>query len=133
MPCSARVGTIARRAGLASAIGLLAAIVAAETPARAVAAGGELSYRPVEAAAPQPLPGGGLRSPEELEAFVDGFASGELEAYDLAGMTVAVVKDGKLYFAKGYGWANVAGRIPVVADTTLFRPGSVSKLFTWTA
>jgi CubicO group peptidase (beta-lactamase class C family) len=133
MSCSSRVGTIVRRAGLTSAIGLLAAIVAAETPARAVAAGADVSYRPVEAAAAQPLPGGGLRSPEELEAFVDGFATGELEAYDLAGMTVSVVKDGKLYFAKGYGWANVAGRIPVVADTTLFRPGSVSKLFTWTA
>ena len=87
----------------------------------------------VEAAAPQPLDGGGLRSREELEAFVDGFVGGELEAYDVAGLTVAVVKDGQIFFAKGYGWADVDRQVPVEADKTLFRPGSVSKLFTWTA
>ena len=48
-------------------------------------------------------------------------------------MTVAVVKDGQVYFAKGYGWADVEHQVPVDATNTLFRPGSVSKLFTWTA
>jgi CubicO group peptidase (beta-lactamase class C family) len=98
----------------------------------AFGAAGDAAYRPIEAA-PQPLEGGGLRTPEEMEAFVDGFVSGELEAYDVAGLTVAVVKDGQLFFAKGYGWADVERRIPVEAEKTLFRPGSVSKLFTWTA
>ena len=122
------------RTGLASALGLLAAFVGAAAPsARPFAAGGDPAYRPVEAAAPKPLPGGGLRSPEELEAFVDGFVSAEREAYDVAGMTVAVVKDGQLFFAKGYGWADVERQVPVDAEETLFRPGSVSKLFTWTA
>jgi CubicO group peptidase (beta-lactamase class C family) len=102
-------------------------------PARAFDEGGDLSYRPVEAAAPQPLAGGGLRSPEELEAFVDGFVGGELEAYNVAGLTVSVVKDGQLFFAKGYGFSDVDRRVPVDAERTLFRPGSVSKLFTWTA
>ncbi len=51
----------------------------------------------------------------------------------MAGLTVAVVKDGQLFFAKGYGWADVERRVPVDAEETLFRPGSVSKLFTWTA
>src|SRR5262249_7394030 len=59
--------------------------------------------------------------------------AGQLEAYRVAGLTVAVVKDGRLFFTKGYGWADVDHRVPVVADKTLFRPGSVSKLFTWTA
>src|SRR6185436_11432322 len=63
----------------------------------------------------------------------DGFVGGELEAYDVAGLTLAVVKDGQVYFAKGYGWADVDGQVKVEADKTLFRPGSVSKLFTWTA
>jgi CubicO group peptidase (beta-lactamase class C family) len=122
-----------RRAALTSASALLAATAgAATTPARGFEAG-DPTYRAVEAAAPQPLGGGGLRSPEELEAFVDGFVGGEMEAYDVAGLTVAVVKDGQLFFAKGYGWADVDKRIPVEADKTLFRPGSVSKLFTWTA
>ncbi len=134
MTDSSRRGTMCSRAVLTSAIGLLAAIVGtADTPTRPFGAGGDPAYRPVEAAAPQPLAGGGLRSPEELEAFVDGFVGGELEAYDVAGLTVAVVKDGQLFFAKGYGWADVDRQVPVEADKTLFRPGSVSKLFTWTA
>jgi CubicO group peptidase (beta-lactamase class C family) len=106
---------------------------AALTPARGFDAGCDPTYRPVEGAAPQPLGEAGLRSREELEAFVDGFVGGELEAYHVAGLTVAVVKDGQLFFAKGYGWADVERRVPVEADKTLFRPGSVSKLFTWTA
>jgi CubicO group peptidase (beta-lactamase class C family) len=121
------------RAGLASTLGLLAATAAAAPPARTFDAGGDAAYRPVQAAAPQPLPGAGLRDRAELEAFVDGFVGAEVEAYDVAGLTVAVVKDGQLFFAKGYGWADVDGQVPVDADKTLFRPGSVSKLFTWTA
>src|SRR5688572_29344777 len=92
------------RAGLASAAGLLAAFAADTAPsARPFGGGADTAYRPIEAAAPRPLPGGGLRSPEELEAFVDGFVGAEREAYDVAGITVAVVKDGQVYFAKGYG------------------------------
>jgi CubicO group peptidase (beta-lactamase class C family) len=123
-----------RRAALASAFGLLAGIAgAATTPARAFDAGADPTYRPLEAAAPQALGNAGLRGAEELEAFVDGLVGGELEAYDVAGLTVAVVKDGQLFFAKGYGWADVDRQVPVDADKTLFRPGSASKLFTWTA
>jgi CubicO group peptidase (beta-lactamase class C family) len=134
MTCSSRRGSIHQRAVLASAFGLLAATAgAAPTATRGFDAGGDATYRPVETAAPQPLADAGLRSPEELEAFVDGFVGGELEAYDLAGLTVAVVKDGQLYFAKGYGWADVERQVRVDAGRTLFRPGSVSKLFTWTA
>jgi len=57
----------------------------------------------------------------------------QLQAYHIPGATVSVVKDGELFFAKGYGYADFEKRIPVTADQTLFRPGSVSKLFTWTA
>lgn len=116
-------------AAVAAALGAVAAVPAG----RPFSGSADLSYRPVASAAPQPLPGGGLKTREELEAFVDGFVSGEQKAYDLAGATVAVVKDGQLFFAKGYGWADVDRRVPVVAEETLFRPGSVSKLLTWTA
>jgi CubicO group peptidase (beta-lactamase class C family) len=51
----------------------------------------------------------------------------------VAGATVAVVRDGKVLFAKGYGHADVAAGKPVDPERTLFRIGSVSKLFTWTA
>jgi CubicO group peptidase (beta-lactamase class C family) len=46
---------------------------------------------------------------------------------------VVVVKDGAILLEKGYGYADVAERKPVDPERTLFRAGSVSKLFTWTA
>jgi CubicO group peptidase (beta-lactamase class C family) len=44
-----------------------------------------------------------------------------------------VVKDGQVLTQRGYGFADIENRKPVSPETTLFRPGSVSKLFTWTA
>jgi len=46
---------------------------------------------------------------------------------------IVVERDGKIFFAKGYGYADVEKRTPVSPEKTLFRPGSISKLFTWTA
>ncbi len=69
----------------------------------------------------------------DVEAFLDGILPLQLARDDVAGATVSVVKDGKLLFAKGYGYADVEKKLPVVAEKTLFRPGSISKLFVWTA
>ncbi len=69
----------------------------------------------------------------ELEAFIDGLMAVQLKDKHIAGATVAVVVDGKPLFAKGYGYADVAAKKPVSAEETMFRIGSVSKLFTWTA
>jgi len=69
----------------------------------------------------------------DLEAFLDGLMPAQLERENIAGAVIAVVKDGKLLFAKGYGYADMEKRRPVTADATLFRPGSISKLFTWTS
>ena len=38
-----------------------------------------------------------------------------------------------MLFAKGYGYSDVKSKKPVTVDATLFRPGSISKTFTWTA
>jgi CubicO group peptidase (beta-lactamase class C family) len=70
---------------------------------------------------------------EDLEAFMDGIAPMQLKQGDIGGMVVAVVKDGKVLFAKGYGYSDVARKKPVSVDSTLFRIGSISKTFTWTA
>ena len=70
---------------------------------------------------------------DDLGAFLDGFMPQEIEHADIAGAVIAVVKDGKLLFAKGYGYSDVAKKAPVSPETTLFRPGSISKLFTWTS
>lgn len=69
----------------------------------------------------------------DLEAFLNGLVPQQLARENVAGAAISVVKDGKLLFARGYGFADVANKKPVSAEETLFRPGSVSKLFTWTA
>jgi CubicO group peptidase (beta-lactamase class C family) len=70
---------------------------------------------------------------DDVHAFLDGFVPMQLEREDIAGAVVLVVKDGAILFAKGYGYSDVEKKTPVTVDATLFRPGSVSKLFTWTA
>jgi CubicO group peptidase (beta-lactamase class C family) len=69
----------------------------------------------------------------DLEAFLDALLPAQLQSRDMAGAVVAVVKDGQVLLAKGYGEADFAAKKPVVADQTLFRPGSISKVFTATA
>ena len=69
----------------------------------------------------------------ELEDFLDNEITGELNVYHIPGASVSVVKDGQLFFAKGYGYASLQDSKPVVANQTLFMVGSVTKLFTWTA
>ncbi len=69
----------------------------------------------------------------DVEAWLDGLLPYALDRGDVAGAVVVVVKDGQILLAKGYGYADVARRRPVDPARTLFRPGSVSKLFTWTA
>ena len=69
----------------------------------------------------------------DVEAWLDGLMPTALKLTGTPGVTVSVVKDGQVLFEKGYGYADMAKLTPVDARATLFRPGSVSKLFTWTA
>lgn len=71
--------------------------------------------------------------PAELEAFLDGVLVSAMDAYRVPGAVVVVVREGQILLAKGYGFADLESRLPVDPAATLFRPGSVSKLFTWTA
>jgi len=70
---------------------------------------------------------------DDLSSFLDGIMKIELERDDIAGGVISVVKDGNVLFEKGYGYADAAKKKPVSPEETLFRPGSVSKLFTGTA
>jgi CubicO group peptidase (beta-lactamase class C family) len=69
----------------------------------------------------------------DVETFLDGIVPLQLKRSDIAGATISVVKDGKVLFAKGYGYADVQKKQSVSPQETLFRPGSISKLFTWTS
>ncbi|MBL8266387.1 serine hydrolase domain-containing protein [Steroidobacter sp.] len=70
---------------------------------------------------------------ENVEAWLDGYVPYALQTSGVAGAVVVVVKDGQVLVQKGYGYSDVAARKPVDPELTLFRPGSISKLFTWTA
>jgi CubicO group peptidase (beta-lactamase class C family) len=70
---------------------------------------------------------------DDVSAYFDGMIPDAINRADIAGAVVVVVKDGQPLFERGYGFADVKARRPVDADTTMFRPGSISKTFTWTA
>ena len=82
-----------------------------------------------------PSPPREVRSLEasDLEPWIDGYVGHALHSGDIAGAVVVVVKDGRIVTARGYGWADIAARRMVDPGSTLFRVGSLSKLFTWTA
>lgn len=69
----------------------------------------------------------------DLEAWLDGFMPYALERGRIPGAVVVVVRGNGTVLQKGYGYADLASRKPVSPDATMFRPGSVSKLFAWTA
>jgi hypothetical protein len=49
----------------------------------------------------------GPADPVELEAFFDELMLEQLAENHVAGATVSVVRDGQLFFSKGYGYADV--------------------------
>jgi CubicO group peptidase (beta-lactamase class C family) len=112
----------------------LAAVLAATIGASAHAAAGTFAHQTIPGVSPEPiLEGAGLKGRADLEAFFDGVMAAHLKYKPLAGATVSVVKDGEIVLVKGYGFADLEKQVPVDGAQTLFRPGSTSKLFTWTA
>jgi len=75
-------------------------------------------------AAPERTPLASL-SPADLDAFI----TRTVEEQRAIGVTVGVMQNGEVIFAKGYGLANVASNTPVTPET-LFAIGSVTKQFT---
>jgi CubicO group peptidase (beta-lactamase class C family) len=97
------------------------------------AAAGSPPAAPREPLAEKPARAPAALTAADVEAFLDGLVPLQIQQRDIAGAVVVVVRDGQVLFARGYGYADAAKKIPVSPETTLFRPGSVSKLFTWTA
>jgi CubicO group peptidase (beta-lactamase class C family) len=70
---------------------------------------------------------------DDVNAWLDGFIPIAIARGDIPGAVVVVVKDGQVLTERGYGYSNVDKKTKVDPKTTMFRPGSISKLFTWTA
>ncbi len=69
----------------------------------------------------------------DVDVWLDGYMPYALRTGDIPGAVVTVVKDGKILTTRGFGYADRDKHTPVDPEKTLFRPGSISKLFTWTA
>lgn len=69
----------------------------------------------------------------DVDAWLDGYLPAALDREGVPGAAVAVVHDGKVVSSRGFGWADRDRQVPVDATDTLFRVGSVSKVFTATA
>lgn len=74
-----------------------------------------------------------LLDPADVTAWLDGYMPYALARGDIAGAVVTVVSDGEIIVNRGYGYSDLETETPVDPERTLFRPGSTSKLFTWTA
>ena len=105
----------------------LAAAAAATLAPAAARAAQEPAASAIEDAVPS------LDDTASLAAFVDGVMKAHLEHLKIPAAVVAIVKDGRVIFANGYGYADVEKQTRVDPATSLFRVGSTSKLFTWTA
>lgn len=80
--------------------------------------------------APAPI---GPLDPAEVEAFFDHLIGSQMEELHIAGVAVAVVRDGEPLLLKGYGHADLQNGVEVDPELTLFRIASITKTFTATA
>ena len=63
---------------------------------------------------------------------VDDYIRAEMQAQQIPGLSLAVIKNGEIAIARGYGLANVEHQVPVKPET-IFQSGSMGKQFTATA
>lgn len=66
---------------------------------------------------------------EEAVKQLDAFIQHEIEDKGLPALSIALVNDQTVVWARGYGMADSQAKTPATADT-VYRVGSVSKLFT---
>lgn len=71
-----------------------------------------------------------LAHPKELETFLDPIFAEQMAKLHIPGAVISIVKDGKTVFTKGYGVADIEKKTPVVPEKTIFRIGSITKVFT---
>ena len=76
-----------------------------------------------------PASAGARRIDSAVEAKIDAAATQDVASGRVAGAALAVLEDGSLVFAKGYGRANLELSAPVITKT-VFRIGSLTKQFT---
>lgn len=71
--------------------------------------------------------------PKKVGTFFDDFFERAMTRWHIPGAAFVLVRNGKVLFTKGYGYANLEKKTPVVPNRTVFRVASVSKIITATA
>ena len=118
--------TLSTLAALATATVLALASASTSTASAQAAAA-------APAAAPAASAPGHELTAQDAQAWLDGLMPTALRTARTPGAVISIVKDGQVLFEKGYGVSDEKTNAPVDPQRTLFRPGSTSKLFTWTA
>ena len=115
------------------ALAAVAAYASPASPSRSPSAGSGQSVAFSEVSSTAAMPTSNDLTKADADAWLDGFMPYALARGDVAGGLVVIVKDGQVLTQRGFGYADIAARKKVDPATTLFRVGSQSKLFTWTA
>ena len=67
----------------------------------------------------------------DMDSRVDGYVEAAMRQQRIPGLALAVMRDGRIIKAKGYGLSNIELNVPVIPEI-VFQSGSVGKQFTAT-
>jgi CubicO group peptidase (beta-lactamase class C family) len=68
----------------------------------------------------------------KVAEYISALVRHEMKKRDVTGLSIALVDDQRVVWAEGFGYADKAGNVPASPET-VYRAGSISKLFTATA
>lgn len=64
--------------------------------------------------------------------YISWFTQQQMKKHDVTGVSLALIDDKRIVWAEGFGYADLAHNVPATPET-LYRAGSITKLFTATA
>lgn len=67
--------------------------------------------------------------PEQARKVIDSTYQALLKKNKAVGVSIAIVENGEIVYAKGYGFADIANKVPAT-EQTIYRIGSCTKSFT---
>jgi CubicO group peptidase (beta-lactamase class C family) len=71
----------------------------------------------------------GPTDPVEFEAFLDVYLTAQMEEHQIPGVVFTMVKDGEVFFSKGYGYADLEAQTPFDPEETVLTTASLAKAF----
>lgn len=69
---------------------------------------------------------------EYTKEYIRWFTQQQMKKHDVTGLSLALIDDQRIVWAEGFGYADRAHNVPATPET-LYRAGSITKLFTATA